>query len=100
MSINNSINIHDYIDFYIKRTAHSKQARKGNLRPEVQFGNLSLHNWIVLPEYNGLQHMLGAFVNSYPENQGTTDYGFRYRFRKAISQGKGVELSVRKNCYV
>jgi len=95
-SLSNAINLTDIVDFYIKGypPVHSEQlkAKFRNIRPKVSFGSLNLHNWMVLPEYNGLQHMLGAFANTNLENN-KSDFGFRYRFRKPIPQYKGLEFS-------
>ncbi len=90
-SINNTIDAEDLVNHYIKRSPHSLQARAAGLKPLVKFGGLSMHHWVLLPEYKGMQHMVGGYAN-YNNKSYESNYGFKYRFRKILPYFKTTEL--------
>lgn len=93
IAINNTIGIGNLVDYYIKKTPHSMQARERGIRPRVDFSNLYMHHWLLLPEYKGMQHMLGVYGN-FVAAKYETSYGFKYRFRKVVPKLGDSEVVV------
>ena len=93
IAVSNSIGLGPIIDYYIRRTPHSMHRRSRGMPPQVDFSNLTVNHWMLLPEYKGMQHMFGVYGNLVTKDNDAS-YGFKYRFRKVIPKLYDAEVVV------
>jgi len=62
------------------------------LHPKIGIVDLRMNHWVFLPDYKGMQHMIGGYGFTSKGTQ--TGFGLKYRFRRVIPKLWGMELVV------
>lgn len=91
MRMNLGLDLEEYTNCWIKKTDQSQRFLAKGIRPKLNYGNFSMSHWAVLPDYKGVQHILG--VSSVISNKKfTTNYDLKYRFKRNLFPSYNIDL--------